>query len=433
MKKFLTAILVLSLFFITGCDVPRFLGGGTPSGVSEGISTASRPVSTSGPTVSSQFAAGELAAVITSVYSPAPAVTEQGLKPKPPEISAKSAVLINADTGTVIFEKNSLERRAMASTTKILTTLLTLEAGELDRSFTADSYAIRVEGSSMGLRQGDIVTRRALCYGMMLPSGNDAAQAAAISVSGSMSEFVMLMNARAEKIGMKDSHFANPSGLDAYGHYSTAYDMALLTMEALGNELFAEICSSSSANVEFGNPPFKRWLYNNNRLLYMYEGAIGTKTGFTDDAGRCLVSAARRNGITLIAVTLNDPNDWKDHINMFNYGFSVVKNQPVEYDISRLCVNVAGCKNDTAYVRTAETPTLPLTDSEMRLVETKAIIRPFIYAGFSDGEPVGQLMFYYNGKLLKTVPLVTAGTCECGSVRLNPAETFIQFCRRNLF
>ncbi|MCL2694661.1 MAG: D-alanyl-D-alanine carboxypeptidase, partial [Oscillospiraceae bacterium] len=314
-----------------------------------------------------------------------------------PQISAKSAILVNLDTGTVIFEKNSLERRAIASTTKIMSALLTLEAGDLDRQFTVDSMAIRIEGTTMGLRQNDIVTRRALTYGMLLPSGNDAAGAAAVSVAGSLPEFVKLMNRRAESLGMIDTNFANPSGLDADGHYSTAYDLALLTIEAMKNPAFAEICAKQAIRTEFGNPPYSRWLYNNNKLLYMYPGTIGVKTGFTDEARRCLVSAAQRGGVTLIAVTLNAYDDWNDHIAMFDYGFSVVKSQPVDYDLSGLRVNVAGGEKETAGVKFAELPHLPLSDEEMRLVEIEAELLPFIYAGFSEGEQVGLLKFYYNG------------------------------------
>ena len=227
-----------------------------------------------------------------------------------PSVSARSAIVINAETGTVVFEKNSLERRSIASTTKIMSALITLEAGELDRQFVVDSMAIRIEGTSMGLREGDIVTRRVLCAGMLLPSGNDAAGASAVSVAGSIPEFAKLMNEKAASLGLKDTNFVNPSGLDADGHYSTAYDLALLTAYAMKNEDFTELVSKQSLQVEFGNPPFARWLNNNNKLLHMYEGAIGIKTGFTDNARRCLVSAAKRDGVTLIAVTLNAPDEW---------------------------------------------------------------------------------------------------------------------------
>ncbi|MDR2532881.1 MAG: D-alanyl-D-alanine carboxypeptidase [Oscillospiraceae bacterium] len=372
-----------------------------------------------------------LALILILTFTPVCAV--QAAEEEQPVVSAHSAIVINADTGTVVFEKNPLERRAMASTTKIMSALLTLEAGNLDRRFTVDSMAIRVEGSSMGLREGDIVTRRVLAAGMLLPSGNDASQAAAVNVSGSIPEFVKLMNERAEQLGMKDTRFANPSGLDASGHYSTAYDLALLTAYVMKNSEFAALTSEQALRVEFGNPPFPRWLYNNNKLLYMYEGTIGTKTGFTDNARRCLVSAARRNGITLITVTLSAHDDWNDHIKMFDYGFSVVKSQSVDYDLSDFYVNIAGGERDRAAVKLAEIPVLPLTDEEMRLVEIRTAIIPFIYAGFNEGEQVGLLELYYDGRLLKTVPLVTAEACESPTEKLTLAAGFVQFWRRSLF
>ena len=158
-------------------------------------------------------------------------------------ISAKAAILMDARTGKILYEKNSGQIMQMASTTKIMTTLLSIESGNLDESFVVDSNAIKVEGSSMGLVEGDVVTKRALCYGMMLPSGNDAANATAVKIAGSIENFAVLMNNRAKEIGMNNTSFVTPSGLDDYTdyHYSTAYDMALLTKEALKNPIFKEI------------------------------------------------------------------------------------------------------------------------------------------------------------------------------------------------
>ncbi|MGN1120554.1 MAG: D-alanyl-D-alanine carboxypeptidase family protein, partial [Oscillospiraceae bacterium] len=258
-----------------------------------------------------------------------------------PSVSAVSSVVIEAETGTVLWESNAYERRAMASTTKIMTAILTIEAGDLDREFTVDPYAIMVEGTSMGLRAGDRVSRRDLLYGILLPSGNDAANAAAVSVSGSIERFAELMNEKAAELGLFDTHFVTPSGLDAEGHYTTAYDLAQLAAYAMKNEVFRSVVCCKSAEVEFGNPPYKRTLYNSNKLLSRYEGAVGVKTGFTDNARRCLVSAAQRGGVTLVAVTLNAPDDWNDHEKMLDYGFSKVSAYPLETGVSA-CVNVAG-------------------------------------------------------------------------------------------
>lgn len=186
---------------------------------------------------------------------------------EPPEISAKAAVVISADTGEVIYAHNAAEKLPMASTTKIMTTLLCLESGGLYDEFTVDSEAIKVEGSSMGLREGDTVTKYALCCGMLLPSGNDAANAAAVKISGSIEKFAELMNKRAREMGLSKTYFVTPSGLEGEGHGSSAADMALLAREALKNDIFREICSQTSLKLRFGDPPYERWLKNTNRLL----------------------------------------------------------------------------------------------------------------------------------------------------------------------
>ncbi|MCL2109147.1 MAG: D-alanyl-D-alanine carboxypeptidase [Oscillospiraceae bacterium] len=366
---------------------------------------------------------------------PVGAVSETPETPLEPYVSAVSAVLINADTGAVVFEKNSREQRAPASVTKIMSALLTLEAGGLDRQFTVDSMAIRVEGTSMGLREGDIVTRRILTQGMLLPSGNDASQAAAVSVSGSIPEFVKLMNSRAAQLGLSDTRFANPSGLDADGHYSTAYDLGVLAIAALSNPDFAAICKQQVIKTEYGNPPYTRWLQNNNKLLHLYEGVFGVKTGFTDNAGRCLVSAAERDGITLIAVTLKAPDDWDDHMRMFDYGFSVVQNQLIDYDLSDTFIEIAGSTTGKTHaaVRLASYVSMPLTNTEMRLVEIEISLVPFIYAGFEEGEQVGLLRLYYNGKLFKTAPIVTAESCDNPTEKLRLTAALQQFWRRAFF
>ncbi len=333
-------------------------------------------------------------------------------------VSAVSAVLINADTGEVLYEKNADEERAIASTTKIMSALLTLEAGDLDRRFTVDSMAIRVEGTSMGLREGDIVTRRALCYGMLLPSGNDAANAAAVSVSGSMAAFAEKMNEKADQLGMEHSHFVTPSGLDADGHYSTARDMAVLTRAALKNEEFRSICGLTSASIAFGNPPYQRTLYNSNKLLVQYDGCIGVKTGFTDNARRCLVSAAERDGVTLIAVTLNAPDDWNDHARMLNYGFSVVNAR--EISLETFEVEVEGGEKEKVRISAESPVTLGLTAESSMELRTEYFIPAFVYAEIHAGDPVGTAEIYYKDELLCSVAMTAEEDCP----RLSAGKTF---------
>lgn len=328
---------------------------------------------------------------------------------EPTGITADSAILINADTGEIIYGKNAYEQRAMASTTKIMTCLLTLEAGELDRRFTVDSMAIRVEGTSMGLQEGDIVTRRALCYGMLLPSGNDAANAAAVSVSGSIADFAEKMNRKAAEIGMNDTNFVTPSGLDADGHYTTAYDMAILTQYALKNEEFRKICGLSSASLEYGNPPYKRTLYNSNKLLQQYDGCIGVKTGFTDNARRCLVSAAERDGMTLIAVTLNAPDDWNDHAEMLDYGFSVMN--PVEISPDSFTIPALGGESDSVPVVPQETEIIGVSPEDSGHIRIEYHLPAFVYANVEKGEKIGAAKIYYNDTEISTIPMIAAEGC----------------------
>ncbi len=332
--------------------------------------------------------------------------TSAGAVPADIDISAECAVVMNAQTGTVLYEKNAHRKHAIASTTKIMTALLTIEAGDPDRLFVADRTAIRVEGTSMGLTEGDIVTRRALCLGMLLPSGNDAANAAAVNVAGSMGAFADMMNRRAAQIGMSDTHFVNPSGLDADGHYSTAYDMALLTREALKNTDFREMCGMKSAETEFGNPQEKRTLFNSNKLLDMYEGCIGVKTGFTDNARRCLVSAAERNGCTLIAVTLNAPDDWDDHTKLLDSAFSEMK----AYDIrlNSFAAEVVGGNTGSVPLVPAEKVTLGMTADETRRISVKYSVPRFVYAEINEGDALGQADIFLDGKLFRKVALVAS-------------------------
>lgn len=327
----------------------------------------------------------------------------------PGDVSAASAILIEAQTGTVLFEKNADQHRAMASTTKIMTALLTIEAGDPDREFTVDPLAIRVEGTSMGLREGDRVSRRDLLYGILLPSGNDAANAAAVSVSGSIPAFVELMNRRAQELGLADTHFVTPSGLDADGHYTTARDLASLTAFAMKDELFREVVSCQSAEVEFGNPPYKRTLYNSNKMLKRYDGAIGVKTGFTDNARRCLVSAAQRGGVTLVAVTLNAGDDWNDHTKMLDHGFTQVQAYPA--DVGCSCrVAVAGTGNSVGvYARSA---TLPLTAEQRGIVTRKVLLPNFVYGTVEKGDRLGEIQFQLDGETVLECPLYADSTVE---------------------
>ncbi len=349
-------------------------------------------------------------------------------------ISADSYVIIEASTGVVVASGNEFEKRPMASTTKIMTTLLLLESGNLDEEFMVNNDAIKVEGSSMGLCDGDIVTKRALCYGMMLPSGNDAANQAAVLLAGNIENFSVMMNERASKIGLKSTNFVTPSGLHDDNHYSTAYDMAHLTREALKNETFREICGTQRVKTKFGNPSYERWLVNTNKLLYMYEYCIGVKTGFTDEAGRCLVSAAEKDGVVLICVTLDASDDWNDHMKLYDYGFSVTESEPIEFSHSDLFVNIAGGYKTRVAVAPLDTPLYTKVNGKEYDFTHEIIIDNFMYAPVVKGQSVGKINFYTNNQLIFSTPLVAQENCGAVICEYKPSlfDNVIEYIRKML-
>lgn len=233
-----------------------------------------------------------------------------------PGISAQKAILSDAASGQVLFARDADSKSLIASTTKIMTALIICEQCDLDETVRIPKEAVGIEGSSVYLREGEELTVRELLYGLMLRSGNDAAVALALHCAGSVEAFSEKMNEKAAELGMKNSHFCNPHGLDAEGHYSTARDLSLLAAAAMENESLREITSTKS--ISFG----QRSLQNHNKLLWRYEGAIGVKTGYTKAAGRILVSAAERGGRRLICVSINAPDDWRDHTALLDYGYS---------------------------------------------------------------------------------------------------------------
>lgn len=244
-------------------------------------------------------------------------------------VSAEYACVIEMNSGEVVYAKNADIKYSMASTTKIMTALLALENSNPDDIVTASRNASMQEGSSIYLKAGDKIYMQDLLYGLMLNSGNDAAVAAAEFVGKSVDNFAQMMTERAKEIGAKNTQFKNPNGLDADGHYTTAYDLALITREAMKNEVFREIVGTKSKKVTLINNSADVYFTNHNKLLKMYDGTTGVKTGYTRATGRCLVSSAERNGMEFIAVTLKAPNDWTDHKNMLDYAFSEYERKTV--------------------------------------------------------------------------------------------------------
>lgn len=333
-----------------------------------------------------------------------------------PEVSAQSAVVLTADTGAVLFEKDGHTPRPVASTTKIMTALLALEAAQEQGDPLVDitQEMVAVEGSSMGLQAGDSISLTGLAAGMLLASGNDAANAAALYLDGSLESFAARMNQRAAALGMEDTHFVTPSGLDGedaqgMAHLSTAYDMALLARAALEDQAFRQLCSSPSLAVEFAEPVKRVTYTNHNKLLTQYPGCVGVKTGFTKEAGRCLVSAAERDGALLIAVTLNAPNDWEDHTALLDYGFSQVEPYQLAGGDVRLTVPVVGSPEEAVSLRGSNGGEVTLPLGQGAQVERVVRVPKFLYAPVEAGEQVGEICWYLEGQLLGSAPLTAAG------------------------
>ncbi len=317
-----------------------------------------------------------------------------------PALCAKRAILLDAESGRVLYEKDADEKSLIASTTKIMTGLLVCEHGDLDEQFTVPDLAVGVEGSSMYLKAGEQVTPRALLYGMMLRSGNDAATALAIYLAGSCEAFAAQMNTRAQELELQHTHFANPHGLDSEENYSTARDLAALAREALKNETFREVVSTKSITAA------ERCLTNHNKLLWRYDGAIGVKTGYTKAAGRILVSAAERDGRTLIAVTICDPDDWRDHVRLLDYGFSQYAQAEfaAEGELVGRAVVVDGEEPSVALV-TREALRYPMLPDERAQLQLRV---PAIVRAPVTEKETGTLALIIGGETVASVPVYFA-------------------------
>ncbi|MBQ7335223.1 MAG: D-alanyl-D-alanine carboxypeptidase [Clostridia bacterium] len=310
-----------------------------------------------------------------------------------PSVSAQSAVLIEAESGEVVYEKSCDTRLPMASTTKIMTALVALELAAPETVIRVDAAAVGVEGSSIYLVAGEELTLEQLLYALLLESANDAAAAIAIGVSGSIEAFADRMNQKAAELGLTDTHFTNPHGLDHEEHYTTARELAYIARAAMQNELFCTIASTRKATIPHAGVDGVRLLINHNKLLRLYDGCIGVKTGYTKRSGRCLVSAAERDGVTLIAVTLNAPSDWNDHTAMLDYGFTRYRSVTL-CNANELLYPLSLVNGTDAYVmlgnKEALTVTLPAGAGK---IERTVEYRRFEYAPIASGDVCGKVVF----------------------------------------
>ncbi len=324
----------------------------------------------------------------------------------PPSVSAASAILIEAGSGRVLFEKDADIRRGMASTTKIMTALIALEDPDPTQLVRVSPEAVGIEGSSLYLRVGDAITLKDLVTALMLESANDAAAAIAIHIAGSVEAFAARMNDKAASLGLENTHFDNPHGLDGPDHATTARDLAKLAAHAMKNEAFRTIVSTYRATVTVNGSA--RTLINHNRLLKLYDGAIGVKTGYTKKCGRCLVSAASRDGVELIAVTLNAPDDWRDHAAMLDFGFESVEAVtlalPGELAQIRPCI---GCETGELFITNPEGLTVCLDRGE-HAITRRVFINRYLWAPIRAGEVLGRVEFYDHGRFIGSLAL-TAG------------------------
>lgn len=323
-----------------------------------------------------------------------------------PGVSASCAILVDAESGRVLMEKNADEERAIASITKLMTALVAVEStSDLDRTVTIQKEWTLAEGSSMYLREGEELTLRELLYGLLLVSGNDAALAIAGFCAGDTDTFVEWMNMRAQELGMERTHFVNPNGLPAEGHYSTAADMAKLAIVVMEQPDLAEIVGTKSVTMA------GRTMTNHNKLLWRYEGCVGMKTGYTDAAGRTLVSCAQRDGQRLIAVTLNAPNDWADHAAMFDYGFSQwpsILLASAGRDFRTL--PVTGSLVRFVPVQVERDVRYPLAEDER--VTVRIDLPDQVEAPVKEGDIAGSLTYYVDGREVGSTYLVYSHSVE---------------------
>ncbi len=320
-------------------------------------------------------------------------------------ISAQKAILVDGETGRVLYEKNANSRSLIASTTKIMTALIVCEQCNVLDRMRIPKEAVGIEGSSMYLKEGEVLTVQDLLYGLMLHSGNDAAVALAIYCGGTVEGFVQLMNDKAHRLGLSNTHFENPNGLDSPHHYSTATDLATLTAYAMKNPIFAQTVGTKT--VRAGN----RSLHNHNKLLWRVDGADGVKTGYTIAAGRILVSSAQRNGRRLICVTINDGNDWADHQTLLEDGFSRyhVKTVVEKGQILGRRYVLGGEAEEVNVVADADF-VFPLTEEEKPQVVLST--QSFLYAPVVAGSDGGFAYVLLDGMTVGKVPVTYEETVE---------------------
>ena len=321
-------------------------------------------------------------------------------------ISAQKAILLDGTTGRILYEKDATSRSLIASTTKIMTALIVCEQCNVLDRMCIPKEAVGIEGSSMYLQEGEVLSIQELLYGMMLHSGNDAATALAIYCGGTEEGFVQLMNDKARLLGLDGTHFANPHGLDAPDHYSNAKDLGNLAAYALQNPIFSMTVGSKSVRIG------QRYLTNHNRLLWRVDGANGVKTGYTKAAGRILVSGAKRQNRQLVCVTINAPDDWNDHTTLLEQGFDKYRIRTLVREGQILgSVEVIGGDTSCVALLAAEEFSFPIADDEQVSVVLSGL--EFAYAPVVKGQTAMKAHILIDGEVIGSVELIYGDTVEC--------------------
>lgn len=338
-------------------------------------------------------------------------------------LSAHSAVLIDANTGRVLYSHNADKKMGMASTTKIVTAITALENGDISSVAKVSGNAYGVEGSSMYLVLGEELSLENLLWGLMLVSGNDAATAVAEHISGSVDAFSVLMNKTAEKIGAKNSNFTNPHGLSDDNHYTTATDLAKITAYALKNPKFREIVSTRTKSIPWKDHDYNRYMVNHNKFLTMYEGCIGVKTGFTKATGRCLVTAVEKNGMQFVCVTLNAPDDWNDHKALYDNAFSEYMPHKIKSkDEFVVSAKVKKGVSDTVSLVAGQDIVAPLKSDEIQKITTEAVPFEDLQAPIKKGDILGTLAVKIGDEKCGEFPLIAEENVELEKIIFKSAS-----------
>lgn len=323
-------------------------------------------------------------------------------------VSARSAVLYQPESDTILYSKNSDVRLPMASTTKIMTALVTLEECKLTETVIIDENSVGIEGSSAYLKSGDELTIEELLYALLLQSANDAAVAIACHISGDKENFAALMNAKAASLGLTNTNFTNPHGLDNEEHYTTAMELAKITAEALKNNDFRKIVSTYKKT--FSTEDRSRTYVNHNKLIRFYDGCIGVKTGFTKKSGRCLVGAAERDGLTFISVTLDAPNDWNDHKTMLDLGFNSLERITFA-EAGEFCYKIPIIDGEKDFVTVNNIDGLSIIAEKTEHTEGKYIkLARYAIAPVKEGEILGEIIYTLDGNETGRVNLIAKET-----------------------